>query len=45
MAIGTVLFAAGMLERWSTGFASGGILGAGIGVAIVVVLKVMRSGR
>jgi hypothetical protein len=45
MAIVAVLFAATMLERWSTGFVNGGILGAVIGLVIAVILKCALSGR
>jgi tetrahydromethanopterin S-methyltransferase subunit A len=45
MAIVAAILAAGMLERWGTGFVNGGILGAVIGLVIAVIMKCVRSGR
>jgi hypothetical protein len=43
MAFATTLLADALFDRWSSGFVNGALIGAGIGLVVAVISKVLRA--
>jgi hypothetical protein len=44
MTFAAALLADALFDRWSSGFVNGALIGAGIGLVIAVISKVLRAG-